>query len=126
MGLVATGKDKMQIYEYMLILDPRLNDEEVSGVVDEIDGIVNAHSGNVLTRVLLGKKALAYPIKKLSEGVFVLIYFEVANGREILDAIFAKIRYNDKIIRRNTFKVKREEVPSSAEISFKEFAKVSS
>lgn len=65
----------MRPYEIMLLVNPDLEDpkEEVSNVEE----VVRSHGGNISKTDIWGKKRLAYPLNKHTEGFYALINAEI-------------------------------------------------
>lgn len=63
----------MKDYELTIISKP--DDKSVAAVTAKIKGWIEAAKGKVEKTTGLGKKTLAYPIKKLSEGEYTFITF---------------------------------------------------
>ncbi len=64
----------MREYELVYIVQPDLEDEAFAEVVDRVDGWIKEAGGEVEKTDLWGKKRLAYPIRKLNEGQYVLLH----------------------------------------------------
>ena len=65
----------MRHYEMLTILSAELEDtKEEAGKIEEV---VRSLGGNVTQTDVWGKKALAYPIQKKSEGDYVLFNFDL-------------------------------------------------
>ena len=62
-------------YESMAILDPGLTKEEADKLVDRYVEVVKAGGGEVSKVERMGKRKLAYPMRKHSEGSYVLMVF---------------------------------------------------
>lgn len=65
----------MNKYESVIIINPSLDEEKVKGLIDKFSGLINKH-GKVEKVDTLGKKKLAYEVKKNKEGIYVVFYFE--------------------------------------------------
>lgn len=87
----------MPKYELMYILSSAVSDDEVPNVVSEIDEYLKSQGGAVLSSEMLGKKKLAYPIKKTRNGFYVLQTFNLESGK--LQALDNKIRSINHIVR---------------------------
>ena len=61
-------------YELALVLDPSLSDEEQVGLVDEVKKMVSGKGVEVVKEESWGKRKLAYPVGKVNEGRYVLLY----------------------------------------------------
>ena len=67
----------MNKYETVFIINPNVEDAGVKELIQKFSDIIN-NDGKVESVEELGKKKLAYEIKKNSEGIYVLINFEAA------------------------------------------------
>ncbi|MCG0275118.1 MAG: 30S ribosomal protein S6 [Thermosediminibacteraceae bacterium] len=65
----------MREYETMYILDPGLDEEAVTGLVDKFKALVEERGGEVKEIDRWGKRKLAYPIKHQKEGYYVVMNF---------------------------------------------------
>ena len=95
-----------RVYEVMYIADPATPDEEIASLNEEIKKLVESEDGEVVKTDDMGRRALAYKIKKFTEGYYFL--FEIqSSGREIAE-LERRMRINDKIIRYLTVRVDEE------------------
>ena len=85
-------------YELMFIADPRLTDEEVVGLTDDYKEMITTAGAVITKEESWGKRKLAYPIEKLTEGKYVLLYVE-ADGVNPFPEVERRLRQNDKIVR---------------------------
>ncbi|RKU13201.1 30S ribosomal protein S6 [Candidatus Poribacteria bacterium] len=67
----------MKPYELLLIITPDHDDNEAEALTDQVKGIIE-NGGTLVKLDPWGKKRLAYPIQKRSEGYYVLYIFECA------------------------------------------------
>lgn len=65
----------MNKYESVVIINPNLEAESIKTLVEKFSELINSN-GTVNSVEELGKKRLAYEIKKLNEGYYVVIKFE--------------------------------------------------
>mgnify|MGYP001593948157 FL=1 len=63
-------------YELLYVIPAKYTDAEVTALVEKISGIVTAAGGAISETHNLGKRKLAYPIKGVKNGDYVLSYFE--------------------------------------------------
>lgn len=61
-------------YETIFIVNPDLDEEKTEAVVEKIKALIES-AGTIDTVDVWGKRKLAYPINKKSEGYYVLITF---------------------------------------------------
>ncbi len=85
-------------YEIVFIADPRLSEEDVVALTDEYRGMLTASGGTVTKEESWGKKRLAYPIHKLSEGYYVLYNVELESGNPFPE-VERRLEQSDKILR---------------------------
>jgi small subunit ribosomal protein S6 len=83
----------------MYIVDPRVPDEEVTSLNEDVKGLLTAKGGQILREEQWGRRKLAYEINKLKEGKYTLLY--LAGEPEELDIqeVEHRMRQNDNILR---------------------------
>ncbi|AAM25885.1 MULTISPECIES: 30S ribosomal protein S6 [Caldanaerobacter] len=65
----------MRSYETMYVLSPDLNEEERKGLIERFKNLIVERGGEITNFDEWGKRKLAYPIQKKSEGYYVLMNF---------------------------------------------------
>ena len=65
----------MNKYESVVIINPNLEAESIKALIEKFSELINSN-GTVNSVEELGKKRLAYEIKKLNEGYYVVVKFE--------------------------------------------------
>ncbi|HSM50745.1 MAG TPA: 30S ribosomal protein S6 [Thermoanaerobaculia bacterium] len=101
----------MRTYELVFIADPRLSDEEVVALTDEYKQLITTRGATVQREESWGRRKLAYPIQKLSEGRYVVLYIEV-EGKNPLPEVELRLRQNDKILRYLTVRTDQDRRPA--------------
>ena len=81
----------------MLIITPDHEENEAEALIENVKGIIE-NSGNIINVDVWGKRRLAYPIRKRSEGYYVVYVFEsepsfVAQLNQALRVIEAILRH---------------------------------
>lgn len=66
----------MRKYETIFIAHPSLDEEGVNALIARFKGVIENGGGTVANVDLWGKRRLAYEIKKVNEGTYVLMNFE--------------------------------------------------
>ncbi|MCR4314171.1 MAG: 30S ribosomal protein S6 [Candidatus Uhrbacteria bacterium] len=66
----------MKEYELLYIVGTQFTDQEIAGIQSRIDEMLTQAGAKVLKTQNLGKIKLAYPIKKIRHGSYVLSYFD--------------------------------------------------
>ena len=87
----------MPKYELMYILSSAVSDNDAPAVASELDKFITDEGGKILTSEMLGKKKLAYPIKKTRNGFYILRTFNFEGGK--IASLENKIKSMDSIIR---------------------------
>lgn len=67
----------MREYELVLVIDPEIEDEQFDAAVDKVKQFVSSRGGEVTDVNPWGKRRLAYPIKKRTEGNYVVTHFRL-------------------------------------------------
>lgn len=86
----------MPKYELMYILASGVSDDQVPGVTESVKKIVADFGGENIEEQQLGKKKLAYPIKKTRNGFYVVLDFDMDTKK--VNDLDAKIRTQDASI----------------------------
>ncbi len=89
----------MRTYELMFVVDPRVADEEVVTMTQEYKNMIAAGGSQITGEESWGRRKLAYPINKLNEGKYVLLYIGSEGGKTALPEVEHRMRQNDKILR---------------------------
>jgi small subunit ribosomal protein S6 len=67
----------MRSYELMFIVHPEMDESAFSELVDKVKGWITDSGGQIEKVDLWGKRKLAYPIQKQTEGLYVLIKTQI-------------------------------------------------
>lgn len=89
----------MRTYELMFIVDPRVADDEVASLTEDIKGLLTAQGGHVIREEQWGRRKLAYEIGNLKEGKYVLLYVGSDDGSLPIAEVELRMRQNDRILR---------------------------
>ena len=90
-------------YEVMFIVDTSASEEDITRLNETLQQIITDQGGTITKQENMGRRQLAYPIGRRTEGHYVL--FEVdGSGREIAE-LERRMRVNDQVIRYITVRV---------------------
>lgn len=67
----------MRDYELIFIVHPDLEETAFNDVVNRVKGWITDEGGSIAKIDLWGKRRLAYPIRKVNEGQYVLMQTEI-------------------------------------------------
>lgn len=66
----------MRNYETLYILNPQLEEEQLKELVEKFKNLIETHNGKITNLEEWGRRKLAYTVKNLNEGYYVLMNFE--------------------------------------------------
>jgi small subunit ribosomal protein S6 len=112
--------ENLNPYELLLIITPDHDEKEAEALTNQVKGIIEG-GGTLLKVDPWGKKRLAYPIRKRSEGYYVLYIFECASSfvaelNQSLHVIEAILRYMLVQYEDDIDKLKAELTPEGIEV----------
>ncbi len=91
-------KDKeLHDYELVVIISPEVVDEAVESVIGRISQFITESTGSVSTIERWGKKRLAYPIKRFTEGNYVLAQFKLKP--KLSKELEASLQISEEVLR---------------------------
>ena len=86
-------------YELALVLDPALSDEEQVTLVDEVKTMVSGNGVEVVKEESWGKRKLAYPVRKSSEGRYVFLYVVGEGATPPVAEVEKRLNQNERVLR---------------------------
>ena len=109
----------MRTYEMMYITDPRVSDDDVAALTEDVKKLLTAKGGEIVREEQWGRRKLAYEIDKLKEGKYTLLYLAGEDGELNIAEVEYRMRQNDKILRYLTVRtdqdLKRAGMPMPSE-----------
>jgi len=87
----------MRQYELILIVQPDLDEETTTGVIDRVKTMITDNGGEILKTDVWGSKQLAYEIQDFRQGFYV--YMDVEFAPEFGNELKQSLRYIEPIIR---------------------------
>lgn len=86
----------MKPYELMLIITPDHDDSQTETLIENVKGIIE-QNGNIVHIDNWGKRRLSYPIRKRTEGYYVIYVFECETS--FVAQLNQALRVNEAILR---------------------------
>ena len=86
----------MNKYESVIIINPNLEEEAIKALIEKISNLINT-DGKVSSVEEVGKKKLAYEIKKNKECFYVVFKFEA--NPELITELERVYRITDEVIK---------------------------
>ena len=91
----------MNKYESVVIINPTVEEENMKALISKFTEIINK-DGKVEKVDELGKRKLAYDVKKFDEGFYAVFYFEA--NPDLITELERNYRITDEIIKFMTIK----------------------
>ena len=91
----------MNKYESVIIINPNVDEEGMKALISKFTDLINS-DGKVEKVDELGKRKLAYEVKKNEEGFYVVFYFEA--NTNLIAELERNYRITDEVIKFMTIK----------------------
>ncbi len=96
-----------RIYEVMFIVRPDVLDEDLDKLVAAMEATVTNGGGSIKTTEKLGRRKLAYTVRKFNDGNYVLLTVD-ADGKLIAE-LERRLRVTEPVIKYITVRMDEEE-----------------
>jgi small subunit ribosomal protein S6 len=96
-----------RVYEVMFIVRPDIEDEEVDKLIESFSATVKNGGGVVKSVEKMGRRKLAYLVRKFADGNYVLLTIE-ASGPVVLE-LERRLRVTEPVIKFITVRMDEEE-----------------
>ena len=87
----------MRHYELMLILDPEIEEKTVAPSLDKYLTVVTTGGGTVDKIDIWGRRRLAYPILKKSEGIYAVV--DMTTTPDVAQELDRQLGLNEAVLR---------------------------
>jgi small subunit ribosomal protein S6 len=94
-------------YEVMFIVRPDLTDEDVDKLISALEGGVTQSGGTVKNVERMGKRRLAYMVRKFQDGIYVLLTLE-AEGSALAE-LERRLRVTEPVIKFISVRIDEEQ-----------------
>ena len=96
-----------RLYEVMFIVRPDVEDEEADKLIEALSTTVKTGGGVVKSAEKLGRRKLAYQVRKFNDGNYILFTVE-ADGAVVLE-LERRLRVTEQVIKFITVRIDEEE-----------------
>jgi small subunit ribosomal protein S6 len=96
-----------RIYELMFIVRPDMTDEDLDKLISNLQTIVPASGGSIVKVDKMGKRRLAYTVRRFHEGIYVLLVVE--GGGEVVHELERRLRVTEQVIKFLTVRIDEEQ-----------------
>jgi len=94
-------------YELMFIVRPDMTEEDLDKLLAMLQSIVPASGGSIVKVDKMGKRRLAYTVKRFHEGIYVLIVVE--GGGAVIHELERRLRVTEQVIKFLTVRTDEEQ-----------------
>ncbi len=94
-------------YELMFIVRPDMTEEDLDKLISTLQAIVPPTGGNVQRVDKMGKRRLAYTVRRFHEGIYVLMIIE--GGGAVIHELERRLRVTEPVIKFLTVRVDEEQ-----------------
>jgi small subunit ribosomal protein S6 len=84
-------------YELVFIVHPDLDDDALNEVIDRVSSWISDEDGEITNTELWGKRKLAYPIHKQTEGFYVVMQTKLTMSAD--SQLDTNLRYLEPVMR---------------------------
>jgi small subunit ribosomal protein S6 len=96
-----------RVYELMFIVRPDMAEEDLDKLISTLQSAVPASAGTIKSVDKMGKRRLAYTVRRFHEGIYVLLHIE--GGGEIIHELERRLRVTEPVIKFLTVRVDEEQ-----------------
>ncbi len=90
----------MREYENVFVLHPKVDDAGIEREITAVKEVITAGDGEMVGVHKWGRRKLAYPIRKVNEGFYVIMRFK--SEPEVLTELDRKFKLNESVLRHLT------------------------
>jgi small subunit ribosomal protein S6 len=93
----------MRVYEVLFIIAPNVEESDIETLTTQLSEVATNQGARITNVDRMGRRKLAYPIRKFNEGHYVILTVE-GTGSEIAE-VERRMRVTDAVIRYITIRV---------------------
>ena len=87
----------MRVYEVTYILDPNLEEEQITKSQEKFSELVTKNGGEIVNVENWGKRRLAYEVKGYNEGIYIMM--RISSGDESAKTLRRNLNIADEVLR---------------------------
>ncbi len=96
----------MRKYETIFITRPDLGEEDLKGLTEKVQEVINGMNGECRRLEDWGLRKLAYPVKKCTRGRY--YYMNFSGNSALIAELERRLRLDDKVIRYQSVKLDKD------------------
>src|SRR6201996_1065325 len=94
-------------YEIMFIVRPDVDEAEIDKIVETFSGYVTNGGGTVKSTEKMGRRRLAYTVRKFNDGIYILLIVDAPAS--LISEIERRLRVSEQVIKFITVRTDEEE-----------------
>ena len=94
-------------YELMFIVRPDMTEEDQDKLISTLETAVTSSGGQVKNDEKMGKRRLAYTVRKFHDGLYILLTFEGSGG--LVHELERRLRVNEPVIKFLSVRIDEEQ-----------------
>jgi small subunit ribosomal protein S6 len=94
-------------YELMFIVRPDMPEEDLDKLISTLESSVTTSGGTVKSVDRMGKRRLAYTVRRFHDGIYILLTLEGGGG--LVHELERRLRVSDPVIKFLTVRVDEEQ-----------------
>jgi small subunit ribosomal protein S6 len=94
-------------YELMFIVRPDMTEEDQDKLISTLETAVTSSGGQVKNMEKMGKRRLAYMVRRFHDGMFILLTFEGSGG--LVHELERRLRVTEPVIKFLTVRIDEEQ-----------------
>src|SRR6266581_2451994 len=96
-----------RVYELMFIVRPDMTEEDLDKLIATLSAVVPPSGGSVQKVDKMGKRRLAYIVRRFHEGIYVLMVVE--GGGAVIHELERRLRVTEPVIKFLTVRIDEEQ-----------------
>src|SRR5258707_1363994 len=96
-----------RVYELMFIVRPDMTEEDLDKLISTLSAVVPPSGGSVQKVDKMGKRRLAYTVRRFHEGIYVLMVVE--GGGAVMHELERRLRVTEPVIKFLTVRIDEEQ-----------------
>src|SRR5213592_3818167 len=104
---MARTYETNRVYELMFIVRPDMVEEEQDKLISTLESAVSSSGGKVKGMERMGKRRLAYTVRRFHDGIYILLTVE--GGGALIHELERRLRVTEPVIKFLTVRIDEEE-----------------
>ena len=96
-----------RVYELMFIVRPDMVEEEQDKLISTLESAVSSSGGKVKGMERMGKRRLAYTVRRFHDGIYILLTVE--GGGALIHELERRLRVTEPVIKFLTVRIDEEQ-----------------